>query len=257
MFISGCKRFVACFAICLLYQLSYSVTSVHSQSNEVLTYEVKSGDTLSKIAAKFGNIIWWLDIYQANREKIENPDVIYPGQELSIPPVLVRFTAPLNSNQFAQKLSATKDFKKTESKESEKKQKIEKFREAFSKVVEAEKKNRTKETAQEKESRYQGLGLGGLILDETRSKMGSNFYSVFYKQWTDPQNVQNFTVTVSEQPMPSRGTMVQVKIDNQLVYRSRLEPRYYKTEQAAKKAVRICQRKLKRIATMDDELAGY
>lgn len=48
------------------------------------TYEVKSGDNLSKIAAKFGGITW-KDIFEANKDTIKDPDKIFPGQVLKIP----------------------------------------------------------------------------------------------------------------------------------------------------------------------------
>lgn len=50
------------------------------------TYEVKSGDSLSKIAHQFyGNANQWRKIYDANRDQIKNPDLIYPGQKFNIP----------------------------------------------------------------------------------------------------------------------------------------------------------------------------
>jgi nucleoid-associated protein YgaU len=50
------------------------------------TYEVKSGDNLSKIARQYyGNANEWRKIYDANRDQIKNPDLIYPGQRLLIP----------------------------------------------------------------------------------------------------------------------------------------------------------------------------
>ena len=49
-------------------------------------YTVRSGDSLSKIAkAKYGDGTQWKRIYEANRDKISNPDLIHPGQELTIP----------------------------------------------------------------------------------------------------------------------------------------------------------------------------
>lgn len=48
------------------------------------TYEVKSGDNLSKIAKKYSGISW-KDIYEANRDKLSDPDKIFPGQVLKIP----------------------------------------------------------------------------------------------------------------------------------------------------------------------------
>lgn len=50
------------------------------------TYVVKSGDSLSKIAQELlGDASRWPEIYAANRDKIEDPNLIYPGQELRIP----------------------------------------------------------------------------------------------------------------------------------------------------------------------------
>lgn len=49
-------------------------------------YEVQSGDTLSSIAQQFyGDTDKWRIIFQANRNQIEDPDVIFPGQVLRIP----------------------------------------------------------------------------------------------------------------------------------------------------------------------------
>ena len=47
------------------------------------TYTVAPGDSLSKIAGKYG--IQWKAIWDANRDILKDPDKIYPGQELKIP----------------------------------------------------------------------------------------------------------------------------------------------------------------------------
>lgn len=50
------------------------------------TYTVVSGDSLSKIAKKFyGNANRWHAIFDANRDQLDNPDLIKPGQVLKIP----------------------------------------------------------------------------------------------------------------------------------------------------------------------------
>lgn len=46
-------------------------------------------DCLWNIAKKptiYGNAFLWPKIWQSNREQIKNPDIIYPGQKLKIPP---------------------------------------------------------------------------------------------------------------------------------------------------------------------------
>ena len=51
------------------------------------TYTVVAGDTLSKIAKReYGDASKWHAIYEANRDKIKNPDLIHPGQVLTLPP---------------------------------------------------------------------------------------------------------------------------------------------------------------------------
>lgn len=49
-------------------------------------YVVKTGDTLRKIAKEtLGDAERWSEIYEANKDKIKNPDAIRVGQELVIP----------------------------------------------------------------------------------------------------------------------------------------------------------------------------
>lgn len=50
------------------------------------TYTVESGDTLSHIARQFyGKANKWQAIYAANRDQLDDPDLIQPGQILKIP----------------------------------------------------------------------------------------------------------------------------------------------------------------------------
>ena len=50
------------------------------------TYTVASGDTLSHIAKRFyGKASHWQAIYDANRDQLDDPDRIRPGQVLKIP----------------------------------------------------------------------------------------------------------------------------------------------------------------------------
>lgn len=56
--------------------------------SEKRTYTVVKGDTLSKIAKTFyGNANQWKTIFEANRDQLTNPDLIKPGQVLTIPDV--------------------------------------------------------------------------------------------------------------------------------------------------------------------------
>ncbi|MFC2164079.1 peptidoglycan-binding protein LysM [Acidobacteriota bacterium] len=55
---------------------------------EVEFYTVQPGDSLSKIAKEYyGNAMKYPEIFEANREVIKDPDLIYPGQKLRIPKI--------------------------------------------------------------------------------------------------------------------------------------------------------------------------
>ncbi|MCW8109466.1 LysM peptidoglycan-binding domain-containing protein [Alteromonas ponticola] len=68
---------------------SYNIlTSLHNELRDRMEeYVVKEGDTLWDIAARnqtYGNPWQWPAIHDENREKIDDPNLIYPGQKLMI-----------------------------------------------------------------------------------------------------------------------------------------------------------------------------
>ncbi len=62
--------------------------SVASAEPESQYYRVVSGDTLSKIAKQYyGDTSKYPVIFEANQPMLKDPDKIYPGQVLRIPPL--------------------------------------------------------------------------------------------------------------------------------------------------------------------------
>lgn len=52
------------------------------------TYTIEKGDTLSAIAKRFyGKPKYWHQVYEANRDTIEDPDRIFPGQTIKLPAI--------------------------------------------------------------------------------------------------------------------------------------------------------------------------
>ncbi|KAF1724240.1 LysM peptidoglycan-binding domain-containing protein [Pseudoxanthomonas japonensis] len=51
------------------------------------SYTIEKGDTLSKIAkTHYGSANAWKQIFEANRDTIDDPDRIFPGQVIKLPP---------------------------------------------------------------------------------------------------------------------------------------------------------------------------
>lgn len=61
---------------------------VEESEPEATFYTVQAGDTLSGIAKDhYGRASQYMAIFEANRPMLDNPDRIYPGQVLRIPPL--------------------------------------------------------------------------------------------------------------------------------------------------------------------------
>jgi len=63
-----------------------SGASTSAASTSEGTYTVKAGDTLSKIAKEqLGNANAYMEIFNANKDQLTDPNKIMPGQTLKIP----------------------------------------------------------------------------------------------------------------------------------------------------------------------------
>lgn len=70
-----------------------------------------------------------------------------------------------------------------------------------------------------------GLEIDGLVMKETRTKMGNDFYDHFYKNWEPPPNARNYTILIKELPYRLTLTLIIVKINDNEIFRSALQPR--------------------------------
>lgn len=62
--------------------------SPHKTGSASVFYTVQPGDTLSKIAQEqYGDAGKYTVIFEANQPMLKNPDKIYPGQSLRVPPL--------------------------------------------------------------------------------------------------------------------------------------------------------------------------
>jgi curli production assembly/transport component CsgE len=88
------------------------------------------------------------------------------------------------------------------------------------------------------------FSINGLVVDETRTTIGRDFYQVFYDAWVAPENSINYTIVVEEQPVPGRGTRLIVRLNDEVAFDTRLQPRYEQIQEAALAAVSYTRRAL-------------
>jgi len=194
-------------------------------SSEV--YVVKEGDNLSKIATRiFKNAYKWNDIYQSNKTAIKNPDIIYPNQKLFIQ---VPYTNKISKEETQSKID-TSLTKKTQI--------------AINKQPELQ------------NSEDEDSGLEGLIVDETFSKIGHDFYDLFYAGWEKPKNIKDYTITISEKPLPQLGTQITILINDNPVFQRFIQPRYEIIEETAQEGLEIAYSYLENYNQIQKELQG-
>jgi len=112
------------------------------------------------------------------------------------------------------------------------------FREAFEELVRQEQEEQRREQAQAESERNMFIEIDGMIHDDTRSKIGRDFYEIFYANWRSPPEASNYSIRITEQPAPNLGTVIAVEVNNTVTFRSRLQPRYDFIEEASRYAVR-------------------
>ena len=60
--------------------------------------------------------------------------------------------------------------------------------------------------------------IGGLLLDNTKSRLGHDFYFKFSQLWHDIPNTQGINVQVIEQIVPRAGTKLSLVLNSRVIY---------------------------------------
>lgn len=177
--------------------------------------------------------------------------------QISFLPLLVFFCLIVSAEQLnAQDSSGTDStaVQRSDSLAFEKNELYKKFREAFKKVIE----NKADSAQQKDLSKDPQLVLNGFVLNETITRMGNNFYNLFYQYWRAPEGVHfYYSIVIAEQPAPGFGSILLIKINNETVLKSRLQPKYSYLEALSKKAVMRVLSILQQKATVRKRLAGF
>jgi curli production assembly/transport component CsgE len=81
------------------------------------------------------------------------------------------------------------------------------------------------------------MGIGRLIIDETVSKFGRDFYDIFYANWEENEKMPDFLLTIRERPLPSIGSIISIDLNGDILWEQRIQPRADELEASAIQAV--------------------
>ena len=83
----------------------------------------------------------------------------------------------------------------------------------------------------------QRIEIDGLVVDETQTRLGGDFYALFHASWIAPEGAVNFTIVVREQPLPNIGTRILVHVNDEVAFQTQLQPREEMVEAAAQQGL--------------------
>ncbi len=101
---------------------------------------------------------------------------------------------------------------------------------------------------------FDELEIDGLILDETRSKLGHDFYEYFYNAWVAPQEAKDFIITIRELPARGRVAQIAIEINDQTLVKRFLQPRSELIENLAVHLVEVAKNHLTKMENLKQEI---
>ncbi len=88
------------------------------------------------------------------------------------------------------------------------------------------------------------LEIGEMIFDETITKVGRDFYEIFFNNWSNPTQIKDFSITIKEMPMPGVGTQITVLMDEFEILKQFIRPNQEMIEMLAEYTVGLASQYL-------------
>ncbi|WP_199609702.1 CsgE family curli-type amyloid fiber assembly protein [Flocculibacter collagenilyticus] len=85
----------------------------------------------------------------------------------------------------------------------------------------------------------QEVEVGGLLLDNTISRFGRDFYYQFSQLWYDIPRTQSINVALIEQVVPHAGTRLVMKMNNKVIYVTYFGRRYSPVQEKVEQATQV------------------
>lgn len=89
----------------------------------------------------------------------------------------------------------------------------------------------------DKDTISDGVEFIEFVFDQTITKIGSDFFKLFYSEWENPSGIRGLSVYVGEKPMPGIGTQIWVKVENEFTFIGFVRPNLELLQQSVNRAL--------------------
>lgn len=102
--------------------------------------------------------------------------------------------------------------------------------------------------------------INGLIIDESRTMTGREFYREFFERWGDPKVDYSYNIVIREMPDARWGSILSVEVNGTTAWRKIVRPRAGNSRDEARESIPQVRRVLEDLkvngGTQGGDLAG-
>ena len=119
------------------------------------------------------------------------------------------------------------------------------------------KRQQTATTSQDQAKPQDGFVINGLVIEETLTKAGRDFYRYFYSEYYNRGIISAMNITIEEAPGRGRTTRISVKVGDDLVWQFFSQPRKEFLKQMAQTALNRAIAHLQRLQQQNQQITRY
>ncbi|MBX0288998.1 curli production assembly/transport protein CsgE [Hymenobacter sp. HSC-4F20] len=98
----------------------------------------------------------------------------------------------------------------------------------------------TTDSAQNQQRRqFRPTEIEGLVMDQTITKVGHDFYDEFFTKWEAPPDIGDFTIVIREKPARGTSTLISVEVNESELLELPLQPKAEAIEEMAAYALEV------------------
>ena len=101
--------------------------------------------------------------------------------------------------------------------------------------------------------------IDGLIIDQTQTRIGQEFYQNFVTFWEAPLGIEDYNILITEMANPTWGSWIWVEVggfvSKEIVYREILKPKSEEIEETAQKGVEVVKKYLYHLKEYGEEVS--
>lgn len=83
------------------------------------------------------------------------------------------------------------------------------------------------------------IEIDGLVIAQTKTKVGKDFHRLFMTIWTGPRGIQGYNIIIKEQISARNGNAIIIEVNDRAVFSNTIQTRSQDLEDVVKRSVNV------------------